>query len=416
MSEDAGRKKDRAEMTFGELLAWHLENGTRPGLDPSKPGLTWDKPEFHTAAHVEERAFNSWLSDSHLPRNTHAAEKALFGDSEEVGPWRIELREALKRTKAMSREQRIAARNGQTTSAQASEPTEDATLEGDPFGEKKAENEARNKVDEEEPRAETDNEREFYASVPGTSFEEARDGGRWFTPRSRNAASVIASLSIFMAIVSASITTPQAPSRPAASGMASRTPAPPTPVPVPAAENPKPVVVTPAPTPAGPLKTAMGSASTEPPTVAVPQAPAASPMPEANPPPHAAPVVEVPDPAALALQKTIDALKAAHDAGVKADEEKARQRDKAGSDNRDAEIARAAYTREIAGLGFRVRENTAVRGQNLGDVNAKSIADCALACSSQQLVSRTFFCSGTRTRISRVFFFRAQFVDSLIRD
>jgi tetratricopeptide (TPR) repeat protein len=95
----------RARWSFGRLLDWHFIRGTRRG-DVGKP---WTTKTFADAVGLSDRAVRYWLRDEHLPQDTLTIEDRLFGsDVSGSMAWRLELREALARSRA-------AGRNGEPT-------------------------------------------------------------------------------------------------------------------------------------------------------------------------------------------------------------------------------------------------------------------------------------------------------------
>jgi formylglycine-generating enzyme required for sulfatase activity len=91
--------RNRANWTFGELLAWHLLRGTRPGGKIDRPGREWSKTEFAQATGLVDRTIRYWLSDEHLPPETETIERLLFGHDDAYAEWRLELRLAYARSR-----------------------------------------------------------------------------------------------------------------------------------------------------------------------------------------------------------------------------------------------------------------------------------------------------------------------------
>jgi hypothetical protein len=91
---------DRARWSFGRLLDWHFVHGTRRG-DIGKP---WTAKTFADAVGLGDRTVRYWLRDEHLPQDTLTIEERLFGsDVSRCTMWRLELREALARSRAADR-------------------------------------------------------------------------------------------------------------------------------------------------------------------------------------------------------------------------------------------------------------------------------------------------------------------------
>jgi len=93
----APAKKARS---FGELLKWHLDHGTRPNGQPTLPGRPWTPSEFAAAlGESSERAIRYWMHNRYLPRKTvvEAIEQAFFGQSVAYDRFRREFRGAYSR-------------------------------------------------------------------------------------------------------------------------------------------------------------------------------------------------------------------------------------------------------------------------------------------------------------------------------
>ncbi len=67
--------KGMAERSFAELLAAHLDAGTRPGLKPGAVGGKWTAPAFGTATNVDQRTVRNWRS----------SRKSTLPDEEDLG-------------------------------------------------------------------------------------------------------------------------------------------------------------------------------------------------------------------------------------------------------------------------------------------------------------------------------------------
>ncbi|MEA2951908.1 MAG: hypothetical protein QOJ96_1428 [Alphaproteobacteria bacterium] len=93
--------ENRAACSFGDLVYWHLfVHGTRPDTDPSaKIGRVWDLKRASGALGISERALRYWINDKHLPDSTTAIERVIFGNSPAFDDWRLELVEALRKTR-----------------------------------------------------------------------------------------------------------------------------------------------------------------------------------------------------------------------------------------------------------------------------------------------------------------------------
>lgn len=93
--------ENRADCSFGDLVYWHLfSHGTRPDTDPSaKIGRVWELKRASAALGISERTLRYWINDKHLPDSTSTLEKVIFGNSPAFDDWRLELIEALRKTR-----------------------------------------------------------------------------------------------------------------------------------------------------------------------------------------------------------------------------------------------------------------------------------------------------------------------------
>jgi tetratricopeptide (TPR) repeat protein len=89
-------------LSFGDLLDWHLRRGTRPpGTD--KQGEPWKKAAFAGDVGVSDKQVRNWIANKSLPNDIITIERVLFGrDQKQCTVWRMELRDALKRTRTGS--------------------------------------------------------------------------------------------------------------------------------------------------------------------------------------------------------------------------------------------------------------------------------------------------------------------------
>ena len=98
--EPAADSRDRAEWGFAQLLAWHLDRGTRPHGKPDRPGKPWGDAVFaHDIGGLNERSVRNWRTGSTTPPDIGSLEAALFGDNEAYAPWREEFRAAWSRAR-----------------------------------------------------------------------------------------------------------------------------------------------------------------------------------------------------------------------------------------------------------------------------------------------------------------------------
>jgi MerR HTH family regulatory protein len=94
---------DRANWSFGQLLAWHLLRGTRPGGKIDRPGREWSKAEFAQATGLGDRTIRYWLRNEHLPPEIETIERLLFGNDDGYAEWRLELRHAYATSRGTKR-------------------------------------------------------------------------------------------------------------------------------------------------------------------------------------------------------------------------------------------------------------------------------------------------------------------------
>ncbi len=89
-------------MSFGDLLDWHLRRGTRPPRS-DKQGEPWKKAAFAGDVGVSDKQVRNWVANKSLPNDIITIERVLFGrDQKQCTVWRMELRDALKRTRTGS--------------------------------------------------------------------------------------------------------------------------------------------------------------------------------------------------------------------------------------------------------------------------------------------------------------------------
>ena len=94
---------------FSELLEWHLSYGTKPGGQPNRPGTRWGNDEFAgvvgSSRGLNERTVRNWRQGQNLPYDLASIERALFGKNDSYADWRLDLRAAYDKAKAI-RDQR----------------------------------------------------------------------------------------------------------------------------------------------------------------------------------------------------------------------------------------------------------------------------------------------------------------------
>jgi hypothetical protein len=93
--------ENRADCSFGDLVYWHLFSyGTRPDGNPSaKVGRVWGLKRASEELGISERALRYWITDKHLPDSTSGLERVIFGNSALFDDWRLELVDALRKTR-----------------------------------------------------------------------------------------------------------------------------------------------------------------------------------------------------------------------------------------------------------------------------------------------------------------------------
>ena len=101
----------RGDVSFAQLLDWHLTRGTRPNgsADPAKLGRQWGDAEFADCVGVGSRdnagrrSVQAWRRGDNVPLHLAKLEKVLFGEGEEAfAVWRADLRAAHRQAKRRS--------------------------------------------------------------------------------------------------------------------------------------------------------------------------------------------------------------------------------------------------------------------------------------------------------------------------
>lgn len=107
----------RSELSFGELLDWHLLHGTRPADSKTPSGRSWGNADFSYALGVDERSVRNWRSGRNYPADVSSIERELFGLSPEPASLaysqREQLREAFRTRDAAGANSRRNASEGQ---------------------------------------------------------------------------------------------------------------------------------------------------------------------------------------------------------------------------------------------------------------------------------------------------------------
>jgi hypothetical protein len=84
--EPAPASYDRSAWTFGQLLAWHLDRGTRPEGKPDHPGKPWGVAVFaFDIGKMNERSVRKWRKGHTVPPDVQPLEAKLFGDNPITG-------------------------------------------------------------------------------------------------------------------------------------------------------------------------------------------------------------------------------------------------------------------------------------------------------------------------------------------
>lgn len=105
---------NRADYTFGDLIYFHVfDYGTRPAGSPfAKTGDPWEGGAFCDLIGIDLRTLRNWIGDKHLPDEIGFLEKELFGNNALFDDSKLELRQALRVTRARNVACRKARRAG----------------------------------------------------------------------------------------------------------------------------------------------------------------------------------------------------------------------------------------------------------------------------------------------------------------
>ena len=94
---DSGNGPEReAVRRFGQLLAWHIERGTRPDGQPQIEGVRWTNQLFADAVRTNERSVRDWRNGKYPPKDLRPIERELFGDNPLYAGYRNALRRAYR--------------------------------------------------------------------------------------------------------------------------------------------------------------------------------------------------------------------------------------------------------------------------------------------------------------------------------
>ncbi len=464
---------NRADWSFGDLVYWHLfEFGTRPNINPSAlAGRKWKPDAICELLGITQRTLRNWIADRHFPDSLVDLERELFGDNPAWELARLELAEALGKTRARKTEEAARARPGKSapvphrrkgaaTSTQGEPAEESGTGEtgkvrkSAPDGSEKSEKSEESPPDvretsgdvsrpedaakgktrkaapdssaesgsspAEESRTEPDragkgpepepaasgtqpgreeaeqDETEARGAVPDLRPPSYRNSAQ---PR-RLAISIVTGATVVLGLYAVMLN-PGIESRKPAQPSASGPPAEPRRGPGPQARLP-PSPQGGAPVPQTPER--QDAPPSTPQVAPAPQTPGrqekAQPGPEAAPPAPPKPAGQAqPKPVKPALrprteeerraeeerrilQKTIEAMKAAHDREMREREEEARRLDREGAAGAAARARREREwnARQVAGTGYELLEYTSVNGTPIGKAQTETVYDCALSC------------------------------------
>ncbi len=70
------------QMSFGELLKWHLLEGTRPP-DSTEKGKAWSYKTFASKCGVSDRQVRNWIANRNKPEEVETIERILFGSDQD---------------------------------------------------------------------------------------------------------------------------------------------------------------------------------------------------------------------------------------------------------------------------------------------------------------------------------------------
>lgn len=131
--------QDREDFSFGDLVYWHLfVYGTRPTGDPSaKAGRKWESAAICRLLGITEKTLGNWMADRHFPQYTNDLERELFGENSAWDDARLELAEALRRTRDLKRRKAASAGQGlEDPPSEQTQPDEDQPRQpaGSPSG------------------------------------------------------------------------------------------------------------------------------------------------------------------------------------------------------------------------------------------------------------------------------------------
>lgn len=387
---------DRRTWSFGELLYFHLKRfGTRPHIDPDAvSGREWRTQEFCEAFNrrtLTAKTLSNWLNDRKLPRDTVEIADILFGGNPRHEAQRAELKRALERTRVELQQKRKPGQSGDLVDDGVPEEP------GAPFAE----------VD----RTGVGGRDGLSALVPWNAPDDdidgvidlvviprERDQGRSGPPRRRSFVRSGFTLATGLAVVlGLYVATRPSPPETKIAGTPTATP-----LPVPAAQPLQ-----------SSLPAAVGAGTT---TLASPPPATPAPRPESQsaknvePPRQSAtplmPPPQVPKAPTEEEQRTaeqrrieeraIAARMAAFDTAKRQREQEAIRLDQEAAAAAQAQRDRESNARLLAGIGFRLQENTTVTGSSIGYVMTATVEDCAVACLKDNCDAFAFYKEGPK--------------------
>jgi hypothetical protein len=330
--------ENRAEWTFGEAVFWHLfVFGTRPQIDPatSQRGRIWGPKDAADALGISVRTLWNWVDDDHLPYDTTALERVLFGQSTFFDAWRIEAQRLLRETRLQK-----------TKPAAPSPPKAGTSLVPTLTGQAV--------VVFESPEFE-DEPVQILEKI-GKDHAKATLTGGFFQSYSR------------------SEETADAPPGPAIAAGGSRRSGP-------SARQKGVALVASAVLILGGFGVSRILKTATPPTVVVKDDPTVLPTPTPTPTPSQMTEDEKRAAEEKRIQENgIAARQLAYDQVLRQRADAAAQLDRDAAAAAKAQRDREAMGRSLAGLGFDLREHNSVVGQSIGYVVTETLNDCAVAC------------------------------------
>lgn len=355
---------DRSDYSFGDLVYWHLfKYGTRPNGEPTaKAGRVWDLDDICFILEITHRTLRNWIADKHLPDTITRLSGELFGNNSVWDDARLELQAKFEAGWTAKRSGARPGKASASTSAhQESTADTEAADRSSQENADEAEGSRSNPHDDRSGAAHTSHAIKLRTPERLRPIDSSERQPRW------QARALAAGLAGVVA---------------AAGWMHfSRKAEPPSPAPQKVAEvvvpKPEPPVVVPEQGPkAAPIEL--------PPAPSAPPA-ATAPVDHKQPAPaEPAPSPSIEDERAekrrLLAEKLIAARQEAHDQEMRRRDEEARKRDSDLQSAANLQRQLEDDARTVAGIGYRLRENTSVAGASFRHLVMGTVADCALAC------------------------------------